>query len=68
MVQMESQITRLTAHLNVPSVYTSLARASTRKYPMTILKEAESAAAAASKLFRMPVPTNEYEGISPPWR
>jgi hypothetical protein len=31
---------------------------------MTILKEAESAAAAASKLFRMPVPTNEYEGTS----
>jgi len=55
------QLVKLSAHLKVSSVYTSLAKSAVRSYPQKILLESEHASAAAQKLFRMPLPDNEYE-------
>jgi len=55
------QLVKLSAHLKVSSVYTSLAKSAARSYPQKILLESENASSAAQQLFRMPLPANEYE-------
>jgi hypothetical protein len=55
------QLVKLSAHLKVPSVYTSLAKSALRAYPQRILMESTLASNAAQQLFRMPLPSNEYE-------
>jgi regulator of sirC expression with transglutaminase-like and TPR domain len=52
---------KLSAHLKVSSVYTSLAQSAARSYPQKILMASEDASSAAQQLFRMPLPKNEYE-------
>jgi hypothetical protein len=61
-------MSRLTAHLRVPTVYTSLAKSAMRAYPNKILKESNNACDAATQLFRMPLPSNDYEGDTHPRR
>ena len=55
------QLVKLSAHLKVSSVYTSLAQSAVRSYPQKILMSSENASGAAQQLFRMPLPENEYE-------
>ena len=58
---MNGQLVKLSAHLKVSSVYTSLALSAVRAYPQKILLESEDSSKAARQLFRMPLPLNEYE-------
>lgn len=55
------QLVKLSAHLKVSSVHSSLAKSAVRAYPQKILMESEYASSAAQQLFRMPLPSNEYE-------
>ena len=51
---------KLSAHLKVSSVYTSLAKSAERSYPQKILMSSENACSSAQKLFRMPLPCDTY--------
>lgn len=54
------QLVKLSAHLKVSSVYTSLAKSAERSYPQKILMSSENACSSAQKLFRMPLPCDTY--------
>ena len=55
------QLVKLSAHLKVSSVYTSLAQSAERSYPQKILMDSDNACTAARHLFRMPLPPHDDE-------
>ena len=58
---MNGQLVKLSAHLKVSSVYTSLAQSAERSYPQKILMDSDNACTAAQHLFRMPLPPHDDE-------